>query len=1023
MAAALTLLLIGSVLQGALCGVFKVIIPQTIEVVSGSCVTIPCSFDVTDQYVSNLDNTCKARWKKDGVIVFDSSQPQTTQSNGQLTGDLTKKDCTTTLNNIQPVDNNKKYSFRLECRGLGYDFSEQISFSVTAYPPRPTLTPSTMEVKKGTPVSLRCSAPAPCLSHPPTLTWTRGLGGSQETLQENQDKTKVQTSVVSFTASHLHHGKTISCTATYNKQDGSTESAVSTSLTADISCDLCGEFKVIMPQTIEVVSGSCVTIPCSFDVENKYKSQLDNTCKALWKKDGVTVFDSSQPQTTTNNGQLTGNLTKKDCTTTLNNIQTVDNKKYSFRLECSGVKFDFSEKISFSVTADPPRPTLTPSTLEVKEGTPVSLTCSAPAPCLSHPPNLTWTHGLGGSQETLQENQNKTKAQTSVVSFTASHLHHGKTISCTATYNKQDGSTESAVSTSLTANISYSPQKTTVSVRPPGPVSEGRDVTLTCSSSANPPVKTYTWYRADGGQETFIGSGAVLNIKASKDNSLFFCEAQNDLGTARSDNRQIDVQYSPQNTLVSVHPLGPVQENKHVTLTCSSSTNPPVKTYTWYRADGGQETFIGSGAVLNIKASKDNSLFFCKAQNDLGTARSDNRQIDVQYSPQNTLVSVHPLGPVQENKHVTLTCSSSANPPVKTYTWYRADEGQETFIGAGAVLNIKASKDNNLFFCEAQNDLGAGRSNISQIDVQFSPQILPSSHCTIAEAQLRCSCRTVGNPSPTLQWYLDGSPVNHSFAISNLSDTGLTSNLTVDQPQEKNLSTLLCRSSNSVGSASRHFCVNSIEPQTSAQSQDPVMLPVFITIVGALLVIVCALLFIIRNQKTHYNLLKSQRRGDTSTVTTSQLPSNGEDNQVPNTTEEDIYVNTSELRQADVAQPETISEPNSTNLPSSGQNNAEGASESSEKKNEEGNDVIYSAVNWKTRSKKKKGDDSLNMNQPGSSYLEEERCTVGGMGRDFVSNALEMECLYDKVKPRNVEKEVEGEYAQVKFKDKRPMHK
>ncbi|KAL7394084.1 hypothetical protein ABVT39_020319 [Epinephelus coioides] len=320
---------------------------------------------------------------------------------------------------------------------------------------------------------------------------------------------------------------------------------------------LCGVFEAIMPQTIEVVSGSCVTIPCSFDVTDQYVSKLDNTCKARWKKDGVTVFDSSQPQTTTNNGQLTGDLTKKDCTTTLNNIQPVDNnKKYSFRLDCIGLGYDFSEQISFSITADPPRPTLTPSRLEVKEGTPVSLTCSAPAPCLSHPPNLTWTPGLGDSQETLQENQDKTKVQTSVVNFTASlHLHHGKTISCTATYNKRDGSAESAVNTSLTANIS------------------------------------------------------------------------------------------------------------------------------------------------------------------------------------------------------------------------------------------------------------------------FSPQILPSSHCIIAEAQLRCSCRTVGNPSPTLQWYLDESPVNHSFAISNLSDTGLMSNLTVDQPREKNLSTLLCRSSNSVGSASQRFCVNSIDPQTSAQIQ------------------------------------------------------------------------------------------------------------------------------------------------------------------------------------------------------------
>ena len=81
-------------------------------------------------------------------------------------------------------------------------------------------------------------------------------------------------------------------------------------------------------------------------------------------------------------------------------------------------------------------------------------------------------------------------------------------------------------------------------------------------------------------------------------------------------------------------------------------------------------------------------------------------------------MSVSPSGPVPEDTDVTLTCSSSANPAVKNYTWYRADGGQETFIGAGHVLNIKASKVSGPFFCKAENVLGAGRSNISQIDVQ-----------------------------------------------------------------------------------------------------------------------------------------------------------------------------------------------------------------------------------------------------------------------------------------------------------------
>uniref|UniRef100_A0A8P4KC89 Ig-like domain-containing protein n=1 Tax=Dicentrarchus labrax TaxID=13489 RepID=A0A8P4KC89_DICLA len=100
-----------------------------------------------------------------------------------------------------------------------------------------------------------------------------------------------------------------------------------------------------------------------------------------------------------------------------------------------------------------------------------------------------------------------------------------------------------------------------------------------------------------------------------------------------------------------------------------------------------------------------------------------------------------------------------------------------------------------------------------------NPLILPSFYCMKTADQLNCSCETVGKPSPTLQWYLDGLPVNHSdkFAISNelLNETRLKIIITVNQPQERDLSTLLCRSSNSLGSASQPFYVL----QTSAESQ------------------------------------------------------------------------------------------------------------------------------------------------------------------------------------------------------------
>uniref|UniRef100_A0AAX7UIP7 Ig-like domain-containing protein n=1 Tax=Astatotilapia calliptera TaxID=8154 RepID=A0AAX7UIP7_ASTCA len=292
---------------------------------------------------------------------------------------------------------------------------------------------------------------------------------------------------------------------------------------------------------INVLRGSCVNIPCSFDLDNTYDKNLDNSCKAYWSDSSS--FDSENAKLKPTK-EMTGDLTKKDCTTTFNNASYLQSAKYYFRLEYFFFihLLTIHEQITLNVfpTDDPPSPTLTPSTLEVEEGASVSLTCSAPAPCWSHPPALTWSSNLGQSQETLQENQDKTKVRTSVMNFNASHLHHGNKISCTAVYQKQDGSPDVTAETSLTPDISYSPKDVQISISPSAPILENQKVTLTCSSNANPAVENYTWYRADGDLETFIGTGSSFNVTVSKVKSTFFCKATNELGFKRSSNLQIN---------------------------------------------------------------------------------------------------------------------------------------------------------------------------------------------------------------------------------------------------------------------------------------------------------------------------------------------------------------------------------------------------------------------------------------------------------------------------------------------------
>uniref|UniRef100_A0AAZ1Y419 Ig-like domain-containing protein n=1 Tax=Oreochromis aureus TaxID=47969 RepID=A0AAZ1Y419_OREAU len=681
-------------------------------------------------------------------------------------------------------------------------------------------------------------------------------------------------------------------------------------------------------------------------------------------------------------------------------VSTINNNFFCKATNTVGFKASINLQIDIQYSPKNVTVSVSPSG-PVPENSNVTLTCSSNAnPAVR---NYTW-YRADGDQETFIGTGSSFNVTVSKVK---------SSFFCKAT-----NALGCERSRNLQIDVQYSPKNVTVSVSPSGPVPENSNVSLTCSSNANPAVRNYTWYRADGDQETFIGTGSSFNVTVSKVKSSFFCKATNALGCERSRNLQIDVQYSPKNVTVSVSPSGPVPENSNVSLTCSSNANPAVRNYTWYRADGDQEAPIGTRSSFNVTVSKVKSSFFCKATNALGCERSSNLQIDVQYSPKNITVSVSPSGPVPENSNMTLTCSSDANPAVRNYTWYRADGNQETFIGTGMSSSIKVSRDTRALFCKAENEIGVGRSRNMQIEVQYPPQILLSSHCSSTQSQLNCSCETLGNPSPTIQWYLNELPVNHSkceIFNQTLNRTILRSFFTLNQPHKKDRLTLLCRSFNSLGSASQQFCVSSQQISTEHR----LLYPAIISTLAVLLLALLLYVFFIRAQKNPCKN-KGHLTDENNTVAMSQ-PLTEEGNEEPNTTEECIYANADGLRGAENLHPANIAGPSSTDLPSSGPKNAEGGYEKSDKKGDE-NELIYSNVNWKKKSKKKKGEKSLDMNPPGRSYLK-EKCMVRGVNRKFVSNAVEMGGLYAQVEPRNMRKEVGCEYVQVKFKEQSAMQK
>ncbi|CAL8261991.1 unnamed protein product [Boreogadus saida] len=127
------LFLLCSLLQGAGCNAaqFEALMPASVTTLSGSCVTVPCSFTV-----------------RDGI------------------------DC----------GNELKFSFK----------ENPVTIQIKGLPEAPRLTTPKEPVVEGTPVGLGCSAPSYCDTHPPTVTWTPALGLSTQ-LQQNDTVTSTLT--------------------------------------------------------------------------------------------------------------------------------------------------------------------------------------------------------------------------------------------------------------------------------------------------------------------------------------------------------------------------------------------------------------------------------------------------------------------------------------------------------------------------------------------------------------------------------------------------------------------------------------------------------------------------------------------------------------------------------------------------------------------------------------------------------------------------------------------------------------
>ncbi|KAB5523662.1 hypothetical protein PHYPO_G00155140 [Pangasianodon hypophthalmus] len=418
----------------------------------------------------------------------------------------------------------------------------------------------------------------------------------------------------------------------------------------------------------EIVEGSSVTLTCSSDAKPPVVSYT-------WFK-GTSFIRTGQSYI-------------------INRIRSEDSGDYKCK-----ARNRYGEKYSDGVTLNilyPPKSvsvSISPSG-EIVEGSSVTLTCSSDAKPPVH--DYTWYKGRFIVESGKTYTINKFSSMNSGQYMCKANNLYGEKYS--------DG---------VTLNVLDPPKRVSVSISPTGAIVEGSSVTLTCNSDDNS-VK-YTWFKGT----SVIGTAKTYTISkiSSKDSGEYKCKSSNQYGEKYSEEVTVKVLYPPKRVSVSISPSGEIVEGSSVTLTCSSDAKPPVQNYTWFKGT----TSVGKGkAYIISKISTEHSgKYKCKCSNEVGHQDSISVTLNVLYPPKRVSVSISSSGEIVEGSSVTLTCSSDANPPVQTYTWYKVNESSPVGSGQSYSFTLRFNSS-GLFYCVAQNKYGNQRAAAVPVTLNVTP--------------------------------------------------------------------------------------------------------------------------------------------------------------------------------------------------------------------------------------------------------------------------------------------------------------
>ncbi|XP_038213703.1 roundabout homolog 2-like [Zerene cesonia] len=309
-------------------------------------------------------------------------------------------------------------------------------------------------------------------------------------------------------------------------------------------------------------------------------------------------------------------------------------------------------------------------------------------------------------------------------------------------------------------------------------VAKHQPATLNCRAGGSP-SPTIRWYK--GGvlvvsdtHRSLLPAGGLFFLRAThgrahSDAGVYWCEATNPYGTARSRNATLHVA-----VLREEFRLEPVTtqtaQGDTVILECSPPRGSPEPTVYWkkdghilhFDVDSRMHLVDGGSLVIQDARQTDAGKYQCIARNAAGTRESTTATLRVHIKP---YWIAGPEDVVAHTGESVLFHCRVGGDPLPDVLWRRTAGSGNMPLGRVKLLDDRSLRldgvvlaDEGEYTCEADNAVGTVSAS-GYLTVYDPPSVTLKPNSVIVESGTSATftCTATGKPEPTLFWSLEGN--------------------------------------------------------------------------------------------------------------------------------------------------------------------------------------------------------------------------------------------------------------------------